>query len=87
MDFHHETHVHPGLPINGVKSGSFQVPMTGHDFNGTTFYEFRLSVTDSSGLQSSNSVVRVSGQSEHRTLDTVPSGLTLILMASRAPPR
>jgi hypothetical protein len=44
------------FPINGVKSGSFQIPTTGHDFSGTTFYEFKLKVSDSSGLESSKSV-------------------------------
>src|SRR6185295_4902469 len=34
IDFLHEGHVHPGVPVTGVKSGSFTIPTTGHDFSG-----------------------------------------------------
>ena len=38
--FHHDTHVHPGVgPINGVRSFTFDIPTTGHDFEGNTRYE------------------------------------------------
>ena len=54
IDFLHEGHVHPGTPITGVKSGTFTIPTTGHDFSGNTRYRIMLTVTDSSGLTSSS---------------------------------
>jgi hypothetical protein len=56
IDFLHEGHVHPGTPITGVTSGTFTIPTTGHDFSGFTRYQVSLTVTDSSGLQSTSSV-------------------------------
>ena len=41
IDFLHEGHVHPGTPITGVKSGTFTIPTSGHDFSGNTRYESR----------------------------------------------
>ena len=35
VDFLHDGHVHPGTPITGVKSGSFTIPTSGHDFRAT----------------------------------------------------
>ena len=45
----------PGTPITGVKSGTFTIPTTGHDFSGNTRYRITLTVTDSSGLTSTSS--------------------------------
>ena len=53
IDFLHEGHVHPGQPISGQTSGTFTIPTSGHDFNGFTRYRITLTVTDLSGLQSS----------------------------------
>ena len=39
IDFLHEGHVHPGIPQTGVKSGSFTIPTSGHDFSGNTRYQ------------------------------------------------
>src|SRR5205814_10693690 len=50
IDFLHEGHVHPGTPIVGVKSGTFTIPASGHDFAGNTRYRFTLTTTDSTGL-------------------------------------
>jgi glucose/arabinose dehydrogenase/chitodextrinase len=41
IDFLHEGHVHPGTPIAGVKSGTFTIPTSGHDFSGFTRYRVR----------------------------------------------
>ena len=38
IDFLHEGHVHPGQTVVGVKSGSFTIPTSGHDFSGNTRY-------------------------------------------------
>ena len=78
IDFLHEGHVHPGIPITGVKSGTFTIPTTGHDFSGNTRYRITLTVTDSSGLQSSSSVI-IYPDKVNLTFDTQPSGLTLYL--------
>lgn len=78
IDFLHEGHVHPGIPITGVTSGSFVIPTSGHDFSGLTRYRIMLTVTDSSGLQSSQSVI-VWPQKVNLTFDTLPNGLTIYL--------
>jgi glucose/arabinose dehydrogenase len=78
IDFLHEGHVHPGTPITGVKSGTFTIPTTGHDFSGLTRYRISLTVTDSNGLSSTQSVT-VFPQKVNLSFATVPSGLTLQL--------
>ena len=76
IDFLHEGHVHPGTPVTGVKSGSFTIPTSGHDFEGNTRYRISLTVTDTNGLKSTRSVT-VYPQKVNLTFNTVPSGLTL----------
>jgi hypothetical protein len=76
IDFLHEGHVHPGTPIVGVTSGSFTIPTSGHDFSGFTRYRIMLTVTDSSGLQSSQSVT-VFPDKVNLVFDAVPSGVTV----------
>ncbi len=86
IDFLHEGHVHPGTPITGVKEGSFTIPTSGHDFSGNTRYKITLTVRDSNGLSSSQSVV-VTPIKVNLSFDTVPSGRTLYLdgIAKTAP--
>jgi glucose/arabinose dehydrogenase/chitodextrinase len=76
--FHHDTHIHPGGTITGTKSGTFQIPTSGHDFQGSTNYEFVLTVTDSTGITASTSVT-VFPQKVNLTVSTVPSGLNIVL--------
>jgi glucose/arabinose dehydrogenase len=76
IDFLHEGHVHPGTPITGVTSGSFTIPTSGHDFSGFTRYRITLTVTDSDGLQSSQSAA-VFPDKINLTFETAPGGLTL----------
>ena len=78
IDFLHEGHVHPGIPITGVTSGTFTVPTAGHDFSGFTRYRITVTVTDSDGLQSTKSAT-VFPDKVNLTFDTVPVGLTLYL--------
>ena len=78
IDFLHEGHVHPGIPVTGVKSGSFTIGTTGHDFSGNTRYRIALTVTDSNGLSSTRSII-VTPQKVNLTFNSVPSGLTLYL--------
>ena len=78
IDFLHEGHVHPGIPITGVTSGSFQIPTNGHDFSGLTRYRITVIVTDSDGLQTTHSSF-VFPDKVNLTFDTAPGGLTLYL--------
>jgi glucose/arabinose dehydrogenase len=76
IDFLHEGHVHPGIPVTGVTGGSFQVPTSGHDFSGFTRYRITVTVTDSSGLQTTQSSI-VFPDKVNLSFDTAPGGLTL----------
>ena len=78
IDFLHDNHVHPGTAVTGVKSGSFTIPSTGHDFEGNTRYRIQLTVTDSDGLQSTK-VVTIWPDKVNLPFDTSPSGLTLYI--------
>ena len=78
IDFLHEGHVHPGTPITGVKSGTFTIPTSGHDFSGFTRYRITLTVTDSDGLQSSLATT-VFPEKVNLAFDAAPAGLTLYL--------
>lgn len=77
IDFLHADHVHPGLPISGITSGTFTIPTTGHDFEGDTRYRIRLTVTDSSGLQASQEVI-IYPQKINISFNA-PPGITLYL--------
>ena len=70
--------MHPGTPITGVTSGTFTIPTTGHDFSGNTRYQVGLTVTDSSGLQST-STVTVVPQKVNLNFAAVPAGATVFL--------
>src|SRR6185436_17448065 len=77
--FHHAGHVHPGTgPVNGVRNLTFNIPASGHDFNGDTSYEIVLTVTDSDGLHGVSRVY-VFPDKVNLSIDTVPSGLTVEL--------
>jgi PKD repeat protein len=76
VDFLHDGHVHPGIPITNTKSGSFTIPTSGHDFSGNTRYRISLTVTDSNGLTSTSSVT-VLPRKVDLSFDTTPAGRTL----------
>lgn len=78
IDFLHEGHVHPGIPITGVTSGTFTIPTSGHDFSGFTRYRITLTVTDSSGLQSSQALT-IFPDKVNLNFATAPAGVTLYL--------
>jgi glucose/arabinose dehydrogenase len=78
IDFLHEGHVHPGTPVTGVTNGTFTIPTSGHDFSGFTRYRITLTVTDSSGLQSSQSVT-IFPDKVNLNFNTAPAGVTLYL--------
>ena len=69
--------MHPsGGPFTNTKTGTLQIPTSGHDFQGATRYEIVLTVTDSAGLTASTSVTVIPDK-VNLTFDTVPSGLTV----------
>lgn len=75
--FRHASHIHPaGGPFTNTAGGTLQIPESGHDFSGTTSYEISLSVTDSDGLRSTESVI-IFPDKINLSLDTEPSGLPL----------
>ena len=78
IDFLHEGHVHPGTPISGVKSGTFTIPTSGHDFSGNTRYRITLTVTDSTGLTDTRSVL-IYPRKVNLSFNTAPAGLTVYL--------
>ena len=78
IDFLHESHVHPGYSVSGVKNGTFTIPASGHDFSGNTRYRITLTVTDSNGLTNSKSVT-IWPQKVSLSFDTTPTGLTILV--------
>ena len=78
IDFLHEGHVHPGVPVVGVNSGTFTIPTSGHDFSGNTRYRIGLTVTDASGLTAST-FVTIWPRKVNLTFNSAPTGLTLQL--------
>jgi len=61
-----------------VKSGTFTIPTSGHDFSGNTRYRIRLTVTLPNGLTDVKTAF-VWPSKVNLTFDTVPSGLTVYL--------
>src|SRR4029453_13209245 len=78
IDFLHEGHVHPGTPITGVKTGTFTIPTSGHDFSGNTRYRITLTAVDYTGLTETKSVT-IYPEKVNLSFAPVPSGLTLYL--------
>ena len=76
IDFLHGGHVHPGATQTGVKSGSFTIPTTGHDFSGDTRYRVTLTVVNSAGLSASTSVT-IYPVKVNLSFATSPPGLTI----------
>jgi PKD repeat protein len=77
--FHHATHIHPvSGPWSGTNRGSLTIPSVGHPYGHDTSYEIILIATDSSGLQSSASVM-VYPDLIDLSVDTSPTGLTVKL--------
>jgi glucose/arabinose dehydrogenase len=76
VNFHHDSHIHPGGTSSGTTSGTLQIPTTGHEFTGATSYEIVLTVTDSTGLSTSTSVT-IFPDKVNLTYNSVPSGLNV----------
>jgi len=76
IDFLHDTHVHPGPVYSGVTGGTFDIPTSGHDFQGNTRYRIVCSVVDSEGLVTQRTVT-IWPQKVNLTFSTQPAGLQL----------
>ncbi|MBX9853231.1 MAG: PQQ-dependent sugar dehydrogenase [Cytophagaceae bacterium] len=78
LDFHHNTHVHPGPAVpQGVKSGSVTIPTEG-ETESTVWYRLYLTVTDSKGL--TNTIYRdINPRTSVINFATQPAGLQTIL--------
>ncbi|HSB57684.1 MAG TPA: PQQ-dependent sugar dehydrogenase [Nitrosopumilaceae archaeon] len=75
--FHHNTHTHPFMEFDGVKSGSFEIPTLG-ETSSDVWYRIYLTVTDSTGL-TSLSIRDVLPNKSTITLDSNVSGLQVNL--------
>jgi glucose/arabinose dehydrogenase len=73
----HGDHAHPFLEVDGVTSGSFEIPTTGHPPEDTHF-EIVLTVTDSDGLKTTVTV-DILPRISILHFDTVPSGIAFLL--------
>ena len=78
VDFHHDTHTHPFLPVTtGVASGTVTTPTIG-ETSANVWYRFYLVAVDAGGL--ADTVFRdVEPQTRTVTLATVPAGLQVTL--------
>ncbi|GGN75795.1 hypothetical protein GCM10010112_47380 [Actinoplanes lobatus] len=74
---HHHTHIHPFLgPLTG-RAGQFTVPDTGES-SADTWYEIRVTATDTNGLSTSKSI-EIRPVTSTFTVATSPPGLTAYL--------
>lgn len=79
IDFHHDTHHHPGMEsTSGITEGSIPITHEGHETSANVWYRIYLTVTDSDGL--SHTVTReVYPLTADLTFTTVPEGLEIDL--------
>jgi glucose/arabinose dehydrogenase len=78
IDFHHDDHTHPAMPLtSGISSGSYAIPNSG-ETSVNVWFRVYLTVTDSSG-QSATVFRDVRPRTTQVTLATSPTGLGLTL--------
>ncbi len=77
INFHHNTHHHDQPAINGITSGTFNVPNIG-ETSDNVWYRIILTVTDANGLKGKDSVDIIPMKS-NINLATVPQGLQITL--------
>ena len=74
----HLSHTHPEVgPLSGT-SGTFDIPVSGHEINDEISFQFILTVTDSDGL-SDTQAVQIYPETVELSFDTVPTGLDLVI--------
>ena len=78
VEFHHNTHVHPGPTAgSGISSGSFTIPDIG-ETSANVFYRLYLIVHDSEGMIDT-AYVDINPRTSTMTITTQPMGLTIFL--------
>ncbi|CAN5627032.1 hypothetical protein BH11BAC1_BH11BAC1_21830 [soil metagenome] len=78
VEFHHDTHLHPGPSTpQGVASGTFTIPNSG-ETSTNVYYRLFMVVTDSQGAKDS-AYTDILPRTSTITLNTSPSGLTVTL--------
>ena len=78
IDFHHNVHFHPFFPpTSGTKTGTFTIPVVG-ETDADVWYRIHLTVTDSTGLQTST-FFDLTPNKSNLTLNTNVPGLQLNL--------
>ncbi len=76
--FHHGTHIHPFLgPLTG-RAGSFVVPTGNHESSSDTYFEIKVTATDTSSLSTTKSVFIYPLKSQI-TFSNVIQGLKILL--------
>lgn len=75
--FHHLTHTHPFLIRESNNSGNFEVPKTGEN-SPETYYEIKISATDTNGLITAKSV-NIFPVKSNLTFNTLPSNLNIFV--------
>jgi hypothetical protein len=78
VDFHHDTHIHPFIPLTtGSKTGTFTIPTRG-ETSSNVYYFITLKVKDSAGL--TRTVTRnILPRKATMTFATTPAGLQITL--------
>ncbi len=78
VDFHHDSHAHPGLsPVKGIRAGQFAVPRFG-EISDNVWYRIHLRAIDSKGL-SQTTFTDVYPQKTTLKLETEPAGIGINL--------
>lgn len=81
IDFHHNTHIHPGLDlVSGIKSGSLLIPNEG-ETSDNVWYRIHLTVTDKDGA-SSSIYKDIFPKKAEITIQTNPIGIPVLLDGS-----
>ncbi len=76
--FNHDEHIHPEAGATGTSTFDLVIPTTGHGYSGTTFYTVTLTITDSDGLQHSQSV-QIFPEKVNVTVNSTPPGLQVLV--------
>jgi glucose/arabinose dehydrogenase len=75
--FHHDTHIHPFYGPAAGRAHQATIPTTGEP-DPDTWFEIKVTATDTNGL-STTETVNIYPELSAYTIDTVPTGLTILL--------
>ena len=77
IEFLHDEHAHPVVEMTG-REAQYTIPVSGHDYFGNTGYRINLTITDSDGLTTTESV-DIAPNKVNLNLDAFPSGITILV--------